>query len=71
MDDNLTHKTGKAADLEPRFEEILQEFAEQVVELTIGEGVRLGDPSILNPEIEKAKRRLMDAVADTVILDAH
>lgn len=64
-DDVLTHKTGKASDLEAQFEETLTEFAYQVAELhTV-----IPPPTDFSPEIQKAKQRLLDAVANTTIMD--
>lgn len=62
-------RTGKAADLEGQFEEILTEFAHDVCYLITG-GV-IANPEVYNPDVEKTKQRLLDVVSNTLILDPH
>jgi hypothetical protein len=73
-DDRLKHKTSKASDLEPQFEEILTEFVGQLMELASSVSLTLPLGEFLQtaaPEVEKTKQRLLDAVANTTMMDPH
>jgi hypothetical protein len=70
MDDQLKHKTGAARDLEPQFDEILEELVQSVCSLHLADSVTV-DLNTYGPEIQKTKQRLLDVISNTLIMDPH
>lgn len=71
---DLRMKIGKASDLEDTFEEVLSELTLQIMALMYNGGTGTptkADLAEFKPEIEKAKKLLLDKVSNTMIFDPH